>query len=158
VFSRGPLWILKNGLARLARCSRSWSSLPSVADCSGSTRARSQNGFSLIEVLLASFIIITVGVGLLAALTLTSRVVLKTDSRETARNLAVAQIEYIKSLDFSDSHYDYDPDLIPENSDYTVAVVDPPQALEDGHLQMITVVVSRRGSEVCRLSDYKVDW
>jgi type II secretory pathway pseudopilin PulG len=132
-----------------------------LSPCPGRNRSqpvRSQSGFSLIEVLLASFIIITVGVGLLAGLTLTSRITLSTDNRETARDLAVAQMEYVKSLDFSRSYYDYDPELIPPGSGYIVSVVNPPQSLEDGNLQKITVVISRRGSEVCRLSDYKVNW
>jgi Tfp pilus assembly protein PilV len=117
----------------------------------------SQSGFSLIEVLLASFIIITVGVGLLAALSLSSRVVLSTDNSESARDLAVAQMEYIKSLDYNASQYAYNPDLLPGGSQFSVSVATP-QSLQDGNLQKITVIIARGSREVFRLSDYKVKW
>jgi len=129
-----------------------------AAGSSSSGVRSSQAGFSLIEVLLASFIIITVGVGLLAGLTLASRATMNTDNRETARDLAVAQLEYVKAQDYDENHYDYSAALIPQGSPYSVAVVNPPESLEDGNLQKITVIVSRNGHEVVRLSDYKVNW
>jgi Tfp pilus assembly protein PilV len=119
---------------------------------------QSEKGFTLIEVLLAAFILITVGVGILAGLTLTSRVVISTDHHETARDIAVAEMEYIKSLSYNASHYNYNPDLIPSNSGYTVSVVNPPQSLQDGNLQVITVIVYSKSTEITRLSGYKVNW
>ncbi len=119
---------------------------------------QSEKGFTLIEILIAFFIIITVGVGLLAGLTLTSRVIIATDHQETARDLAVGEMEYIKSLSYNSAHYDCNPDLIPAGSGYAVSVVNPPPSLQDGNLQVITVIISRNGAEVTRLAGYKVNW
>jgi Tfp pilus assembly protein PilV len=121
-------------------------------------KMQSEKGFTLIEVLLAAFILITVGVGILAGLTLTSKVVISTDHHETARDIAVAEMEYIKSLSFNASHYNYNPALIPSDSSYTVSVVNPPQSLQDGNLQVITVIIYSNSSEITRLSGYKVNW
>jgi prepilin-type N-terminal cleavage/methylation domain-containing protein len=121
-------------------------------------KMNSEKGFTLIEVIIAVFIIATVGVGLLAGLTLTSRVVLSTDNQETARDLAVAEMEYIKSLSYNTSSYSYNQGLIPSGSNYTVSVINPPPSLQDGNLQKITVIISRNGTEVIRLADYKVNW
>jgi type II secretory pathway pseudopilin PulG len=129
-----------------------------LLNVSNKTKMNSEKGFTLIEILLATFLIATVGVGLLAGLTLVSRVIITTDNQETARDLAVAEMEYLKSLNYNTVHYDYNPELIPPGSNYAVQVVDPPQSLQDGNLQMITVIVSRNGKTVTTLSDYKVKW
>ena len=121
-------------------------------------KIKSEKGFSLVEVLVSAFIMITVGVGLLSGLTLTSKVVASTDRNESARDLAVAEMEYIKSLSYSTTSYNYNSALIPNGSGYTVSVVNPPQSLQDGNLQIITVIVSLNQTEVTRLSDYKVNW
>ena len=118
---------------------------------------KSEKAFSLVEVLVAMFIMITVGVGLLAGLTLTSKVIVSTDRSETARDLAVAEMEYIKSLSYNAAHYDFSPGLIPAGSAYSVSVSGP-QSLQDGNLQLVTVIISSNGREVTRLSDYKVNW
>jgi type II secretory pathway pseudopilin PulG len=117
-----------------------------------------EHGFSLIEVLLAAFIISTVGVGLLAGLTLASKVVIATDQHETARDLAVAEMEHIKSLSYSSSHYDSNDSLIPSGSGLTVNLVNPPESVGDTNLQKITVIINKNSQEIIRLVGYKVNW
>jgi type II secretory pathway pseudopilin PulG len=121
-------------------------------------KSGNEHGFSLIEVLLAAFIISTVGVGLLAGLTLASKVVIATDQHETARDLAVAEMEYIKSLSYNSSHYDSNASLIPSGSGLTVNVVNPPESVGDSNLQKITVIINKNGQEIVRLAGYKVNW
>jgi prepilin-type N-terminal cleavage/methylation domain-containing protein len=115
-------------------------------------------GFSLIEVLLATVIISTVGAGLLAGLTLASKVVISTDQHETARDLAVAEMEYIKSQSYNSSRYDCNAALVPSGSGLTVTVVNPPESIGDSNLQKITIIVNKNGQEITRLAGYKVNW
>ena len=121
-------------------------------------KLKDESGFYLVEVLVSAFILITVGVGVLGGLSLTSKVIVSTDRHETAHDLAVAEMEYIKSLSYSTTHYDYNASLIPAGSSFAVSVVNPPQSLQDGNLQLITVIISSNSTEVTRLSDYKVNW
>ena len=83
---------------------------------------------------------------------------MSTDKQVTARDLAVAEMEYIKSLPYASDHYNYDPALIPSGGSYSVAVQNPPQSLQDGNLQKITVVISKNGVTVFQLEDYKINW
>jgi len=116
----------------------------------------SQKGFTLVDTLLGMAILVIVGVGLLASLTLSSRVVSSTDTTATAKDLAIAQMEHIKHLPYA-SDYEIDAGLVPAGSNYEV-VIEHPVPLEDGNLQEIIVVINRNGHEVMKLEDYKVNW
>ncbi len=61
---------------------------------------RSQKGFTLVEILVALALLAIIGVGLLSALMLASKVLLQADTQETARDIAEAQIEYVQNQDF----------------------------------------------------------
>jgi type II secretory pathway pseudopilin PulG len=63
----------------------------------------SAGGFTLIEVLIAVGLPATIGVGLMIALSGASKVLLAANIRESARDLAQAQMEYIQKQP-------YDPD------------------------------------------------
>jgi type II secretory pathway pseudopilin PulG len=116
-----------------------------------------QKGFTLIETLTGLFVLVLVGVALLASLTLSSRILADTDNHETARILAVAEMEYIKSVPYADT-YSQDVSLIPGGSSYGVTIETPVAVEEDGNLQLIRVIVRRNGSEVTRIEGYKVKW
>jgi prepilin-type N-terminal cleavage/methylation domain-containing protein len=93
---------------------------------------RSEKGFTLIEVLVATALMSIVGIGLLAALGGASKVLLRADIRETARDLAQAQMEYVQSLDYEEDDpedpednplfYDPLPDLDDKYPGFDVAV------------------------------------
>jgi type II secretory pathway pseudopilin PulG len=117
----------------------------------------SEKGFTLVETLAGMTIMVLVGVALLASLTLSSRVLADTDNKETARNLAVAEMEYVKNLPFATS-YSQDISLVPGGSNYGVTIETPVEVEEDGNLQLIRVIIRRNGSEVARLEGYKVKW
>ena len=63
--------------------------------------ARREHGFTLLEVLLAILILSIISIGLVASLGGASKSLLFTDTRETARNFAQYQMEYIKTLPYS---------------------------------------------------------
>jgi type II secretory pathway pseudopilin PulG len=116
-----------------------------------------QKGFTLIETLTGLFVLVLVGVALLASLTLSSRILADTDNQETARNLAVAEMEYVKSLPYA-AAYSQDMSLIPGGSSYGVTIETPVAVEQDGNLQLIRVIVRRNGSEITRIEGYKVKW
>jgi type II secretory pathway pseudopilin PulG len=117
----------------------------------------SEKGFTLIETLAGMFLLVLIGVALMASLTLSAKILADTDNRETARDLAVAEMEYIKNQAYSSS-YSPDTSLIPSGSKYVVSVNTPVSEETDGNLQLITVIVQRNGSEVTRIEGYKVKW
>jgi type II secretory pathway pseudopilin PulG len=61
---------------------------------------KSQKGIALLEVLISLAILSILAVGMLSALAAASKVLLQTNARETAKNLAETQMEYIKSEGF----------------------------------------------------------
>jgi hypothetical protein len=116
-----------------------------------------EKGYSMLETLAGMFILVLVGVALLASLTLSSRVLLNTDNRETARDLAVAEMEYVKNLPYADSYNQY-VSLIPGGSNYGVTIETSVAVEIDGNLQFIRVIIRRNGTEVTRIEGYKVKW
>jgi prepilin-type N-terminal cleavage/methylation domain-containing protein len=121
------------------------------------SKLKSMKGFSLVEVLVAVAIMVTVGVALLSALGTSSKILRITDSSETARDLAVAQIEHIKSEPYNVSSYSVDPDLFTVQSGYsaTIAVT---SLQPDGSIQRITVSVFQGSSStpVYTLEGYRM--
>ncbi|MBN1191110.1 MAG: type II secretion system protein [Dehalococcoidales bacterium] len=118
---------------------------------------KSQKGFTLIETLVGMFILVLIGVTLLASLTLSSKILVQTDSSETARDLAVAEMEYLINLPYADS-YSHDESLVPGGSNFTITIDTPVSIEEDGNLQKLTVRIWLNGQEITCLEDYKVNW
>ena len=137
--------------------------------------SRGEGGFTLIEVLVALAIISIIAVGIYSALG--TSLISTADEREraTAKNLAEAQMEYVKQL-----HLDPDVDVPPPEglgvyepdeeimSQYggfvvTIDAADadagvPPgdEAERDDSLQLITITVRLGGEEVWVLEGYKL--
>jgi prepilin-type N-terminal cleavage/methylation domain-containing protein len=117
---------------------------------------RPEHGFTLLEVLLAILILSIISLGLVASLGGASKTLLFTDTRETARNFAQYEMEYIKALNYSPgvttypapiTHADY-PGFTAANS-VTTLHANPPGE------QQITVTVT--GNNVTyTLQDYKI--
>lgn len=64
---------------------------------------RRESGFTLIEIIVAVAILAILGVGLLGSLILSSQTLLRADTRETARDLAQAQMEDIQGQIYIDT-------------------------------------------------------
>jgi prepilin-type N-terminal cleavage/methylation domain-containing protein len=99
-----------------------------------------QKGFSLIEVLISLAILALLGVAFLTALSGASKILLKTDTSETARDLAVAQMERLKSEPYNLRTYNVDSSLFTATNGYS-ANISVNSVKPDGSLQKITITV-----------------
>lgn len=116
---------------------------------------KGEKGFSFIEVIIALAVLGVVAVAFLSGLGTASKGLLTTDERETAKNLAEAQIEYVKNLPYSVA-YSKSTAILGEYEHYDVDIITT--ALEDGNIQKITVTVSHQSKpDVIILEDYKVN-
>ena len=130
----------------------------------------SEKGFTLLEVLMSVMLLAICVTGLIVVLTQTTRLLLETDLRESARNLATAQIEYIKSLPYdststdADLNYSPQPELDTEYGLVTDVIsvvrlhpIENPQ-LDDEGVQRITLNISQGTKILTTLEGYKANW
>jgi prepilin-type N-terminal cleavage/methylation domain-containing protein len=125
-----------------------------------------EQGFSLIEVLMATMLLAICAAGLLVVLTQTSRLLLQVNLKQSARNLATAQLEYIKNegyLEYSNSDpisYAKD-DILDSNYGFTttvsVSLPGPSETVDEG-VQKITLTVTQGDSVLTTLEGYKAQW
>jgi prepilin-type N-terminal cleavage/methylation domain-containing protein len=124
-----------------------------------------ERGFTFIEVVIALGVLGMIAVGFLSGLGTASKGLLIADERETANNLAEAQIENVKNQAYDDINDPPQYSLmagIPDSYsiDQPLAYrMDPDlDGLEDDDgIQRITVTVRHNGKEVLTLEDYKVN-
>jgi Tfp pilus assembly protein PilV len=118
-------------------------------------RLRSERGVALAETLIAIAIL---GMTLVVFLGGLSTGLLATggaDRLSTAHELARSQLEYTKSAAFSAAPYSY-PTVTPP-SGYSVTAAATTISEGDANIELITVQVSKDGSVVYSLDDYKVN-
>jgi prepilin-type N-terminal cleavage/methylation domain-containing protein len=126
---------------------------------------KKERGFTFIEVVIALGVLGMIAVGFLSGLGTASKGLLIADERETANNLAEAQIENVKNQAYDDINDPPQYSLmagIPDSYsiDQPLAYrMDPDlDGLEDDDgIQRITVTVRHNGKEVLTLEDYKVN-
>ncbi len=129
------------------------------------TAFKTDAGFTLVEVLIASVLLTIVATGILVGLITASRVLFVNDSSETAKNLAETQMEFVKQQTFiagsGTSVYTAAP--IPSaQSAYSISInvisgpnLTPPR---DSYLQEIIITVTGPGSLTHPpLIDFKVN-
>jgi prepilin-type N-terminal cleavage/methylation domain-containing protein len=126
---------------------------------------KNEKGFTFIEVVIALGVLGVIAVGFLSGLGTASKTLSIADERQTANNLAEAQVEYVKR-----QAYDTDASKPP---DYKLLLnipdhysIDQPLAEwldpkldgldNDDGIQKIKVTVRHDGKEVLTLEDYKV--
>ena len=121
--------------------------------------AGSQEGFGLVEVLVAVAILGMTLVALLAALSTGSIGVATKDEQVTAANLARSQLEYTRSQPYRELYETMTPP-----AGYTVSVQadSVPEATsvpgaDPSTIQKITVTVTRNGETLLTVEDFKVD-
>ena len=116
---------------------------------------RGEEGFSLVESLVAVAIMGTAVVTLVIALATGSIAISENDREVVVQSLARSQLEYTKG-------YTYDPDATtyptvtaPAGYSVSVAVSSVPDA--DTDIQKITANISRDGTLIMTVEDYKVN-
>jgi prepilin-type N-terminal cleavage/methylation domain-containing protein len=120
---------------------------------------RNQSGFTLVETLVSVALIGVIAAGLFSGLSTSSVVLLNTDVRETSKNLAETQMEYIKGLEYSTV---YNPGPLPTSviGIYSVGinVIDGSDASlgRDSYLQKIIVTITGPKNITYSLTCYKV--
>ena len=115
---------------------------------------REQKGFSLLEILVTVGILAVIGTGLLTALNNNARATRTLDEQVVGGNLAVAYLEAIKELPYSDNYSSAGDNIfVPMQYSVTIDIQysDNGTNWVDSHtdevLQMITVRISREGGK-----------
>jgi prepilin-type N-terminal cleavage/methylation domain-containing protein len=85
---------------------------------------KGERGFSLMEVALAIALLGIVAVAFLTALATGSKAIFIADERATAESLARAQIEYVRSQEYSGAHWNYTLDY-PESGPTRASADEP---------------------------------
>ena len=78
-----------------------------------------EKGFTLIEVLISLMLLGIVTAALFMGLSTSSKVLLQNDTRQTAKNLAETQMEFIKGVTFDPLATTYDTSAIAHPIEYT---------------------------------------
>ena len=120
---------------------------------------RGEKGFSLIESLIAIAVLSIIGSVFLCGLSTASKVRFLIDERETAKNLAESQMEYVKGQAYLTS-YAAAP-ISGEYTGYSVTIYADDVTLRDDKIQKIRVIVSHQNRPIIlaansTLEDYKV--
>jgi type II secretory pathway pseudopilin PulG len=122
---------------------------------------KSERGFSVLETQIAMMIFGIITVAVLGGLGATSKALFSTDRLQSSKNLALAQMEYVKSQPFAMT-YTPSTSLTSEYSGYSTAIYASNLPGGDANIQEIKIVVSHQGTPVTTeagstLVDYKVN-
>jgi prepilin-type N-terminal cleavage/methylation domain-containing protein len=116
---------------------------------------KDEEGFSLIEVIVSLALLGIIAVGFLSALATASRATFITEERQTAKNLAESQIEYVKGQSYDTSEYPAAP-VPAEYGIYTANISAESLYSQESNIQKVTVTIKHQGKVVKTLDDYKV--
>jgi prepilin-type N-terminal cleavage/methylation domain-containing protein len=129
---------------------------------------REERGFTLIEVLISIVLLGLITASLAFGLGSASKGLVHNDSRQTAKNLAESQIEYIKNLPFAsayDTSYHAGPPVtgIQLPTGYSLSNVIHSgtdsayfNPIRDANIQLIIITITGPGNVTYTLKDYKV--
>ena len=126
----------------------------------------SQQGFSLLEILVALGILAAAAVTFLAGMETSSMAVMLSQERVAAESLAKSQMESIKSWEYDEvnSTPNYEAAKLPDTAGYDIAISalrwDPVlniESTDDTGLQQITVTITSDEEQVFELVGYKVN-
>ena len=119
-----------------------------------SMKGKSEQGSLLIQTLVAIALLAIIGTTILTALATTSKAVRITDERDTAKNLALSQMEFVKNQPWAAQ---YTPAPIPPEYDGYSATINVENITQrDSNIQKITITVGHQNKVPARLEGYKV--
>jgi prepilin-type N-terminal cleavage/methylation domain-containing protein len=120
------------------------------------TRLRAAAGLTLVEVLIALAILSVVSVGLLSALTTSSKAAIAADQLDTGRAIALSQMEWVREQSFQSSGiYTVNESLLEDYPGYSVDISAEDAQERDSFIQTITVTVSFGDRTVATLQNCK---
>jgi type II secretion system protein I len=117
-----------------------------------------EQGFNLVEVLVALMILAAVAATFLMSVSTSSKAVMVGHDQVSAEGLAKSQMESIQQQNYSASGtYTHITGLTGYNVDFTVQRLDPQQlhTVADEGLQKITITVTHAGQTIWTLQGYK---
>jgi hypothetical protein len=114
---------------------------------------KNEKGTSAQETIISIAIVGIIAVGFTGGLGVASKTGLVVDQRETAKNLAEMQMEYVKSQSFANSYTGVVPS---DYAGYTASITTGAVTSRDSNIQKITVVINNQNKPVMTLVDYKV--
>jgi prepilin-type N-terminal cleavage/methylation domain-containing protein len=135
---------------------------------------RNEKGFTLIEVVISIVLLGLIAAALATGLSTASKVLLQNDTRQTAKNLAETQMEFIKGITFDPLATTYDTSAITHPIEYTPSNVvysgKTPVTINgityfdttinkdkrDSSIQLIVVTITGPGTISYTLEGYKV--
>jgi prepilin-type N-terminal cleavage/methylation domain-containing protein len=117
----------------------------------GKISPKGQKAFSLLEVLIAIAILGIFVVVLVGGLTTASKSLILNDTRQTAKNLAETQMEFIKKAPYA---FVYTPPSPPDSS-YSSNITVETLPGKGANIQKVTIVITRGGNTAYTLADYK---
>jgi Tfp pilus assembly protein PilV len=117
---------------------------------------KGEKGVSLVETIAAVCILAIIGLAFLSALATTSSARATNDERTSAKILAEAVVEYIKTANYTTS-YQIPGYLFADFPGYSVPNPVAASNERNGNIQRLTITVSHQGHEVLTLESYKVD-
>lgn len=118
---------------------------------------KDEKGFSLIETVISIALLGIIAVAFLTALAGAYKALIIADERETAKNLAESQMEYIKSLPYSANYTAHNLTQDYVDAGYSVSPISLDSITSrDNHIQKIGVIIKHHDKEVIRLEEYKV--
>ena len=114
---------------------------------------KSQKGVTLIEIVIAMVVLGIISVGFFSAINNSTETLITVDERETGRNLAESQMEYVKERIYA---WSYTPAVIPSAyTGYTASIMTEELTDRDTNIQKIIVTIQHRGRDVATLIGYK---
>ena len=114
----------------------------------------SSRGLTLVEVIIAMVLFGVLAISFLSAIGTGSILLSGTNERQTAKNLAESQMEYVMSLPFDDG-YERSEAIMAEYPGYDVEINVHDISGRDRNIQRVTVIVTRRGEEITRLQGHR---
>ncbi len=114
-----------------------------------------ERGMGLVESLTAIAIIGVAVVALVSGLSSGAIAVGAGSEQATVQSLALSQLEHVKSLAYDNDGSSYTTVGAPAGYAVTMAVTATPDTHND--IQKITVTISRDGTDILEMADYKVN-